>query len=130
MNCIKYWCENIKTLFLQPTPANEHVDGETDGGFVDDKQQRVQVQTLHQQPEEVGHDKVVKEHQDGFTAHLTHTHTFNVYNFISTKDNLIWHLVVLIYFLPPEGDNALESNSVWIGYSDVLAFVFNSNIFV
>lgn len=46
---------------------------------MDDEQQRVQVQTLHQQPEEVGHDKVVKEHQDGFTAHLhTHTHTLNV----------------------------------------------------
>lgn len=60
---------------LQPTPANEHVDGEADGGVVDDEQQRVQVETLHQQPEKVGHDEVVKEYQDGLAAHLTHTHT-------------------------------------------------------
>lgn len=64
---------------LQPTPANEHVEGETHGGVVDDEQQRVQVQTLHQQPEEVGHDTVVKEHQDDLTAHLTHTHTHLMY---------------------------------------------------
>lgn len=53
-----------------PTPANDHVDGETDRVVVDDEQQRVQVKTLHQQPEEVGHDEVVEEHQTGLTAHL------------------------------------------------------------
>lgn len=56
--------------WLQPTPADEHVDGEADGGVVDDEQQRVQVETLHQQPEEVSHDGVVEEHQAGLTAHL------------------------------------------------------------
>lgn len=55
---------------MQPTPADEHVDGEAGGVGVDDEQQRVQVETLHQQPEEVGHDEVVEENQAGFTAHL------------------------------------------------------------
>lgn len=36
----------------------------------DDDEQSVEVQTLHQQPEEVGHDEVVEEHQAGLTAHL------------------------------------------------------------
>lgn len=41
----------------------------------DDDEQRVEVQTLHQQPEEVGHDEVLEKHQAGFTTHLkTHTH--------------------------------------------------------
>ena len=61
--------EKIK-LRLRPTPADEHVDGEGGGVGVDDEQQRVQVEALHQQPEEVCHDEVVKEDQDGFTAHL------------------------------------------------------------
>lgn len=55
---------------VQPTPANEHVDGEADGVVVDDEQQCVQVETLHQQQEEVGHDEVVEEHQGGLAAHL------------------------------------------------------------
>ena len=54
----------------EPTPADEHVDGEVDGVVVDDEQQHVQVETFNQQPEEVGHDEVVEEHQAGFTAHL------------------------------------------------------------
>ena len=66
---------------LQPTPANEHVEGETHGGVVDDEQQRVQVQTLHH--------TVVKEHQDDLTAHLTHTHTHLMYR-ISFLLMLIW----------------------------------------
>lgn len=53
-----------------PTPANEHVDGEADVVGVDDEQQCVQVETLHQQPEEVGHNEVVEEHQTGLAAHL------------------------------------------------------------
>lgn len=81
MRASKRWCR-------RPTPANEHVDGEADGGVADDEQQRVQVQTLHQQPEKVGHDKVVEEHQDGLTAHLTHTQTHNGYHFIP-EDHLI-----------------------------------------
>lgn len=39
----------------------------------DDDEQRVEVQTLHQQPEEVGHDEVLEEDQAGFTAHLRRT---------------------------------------------------------
>ena len=60
----------IKTIIRARTPADEHVDGEAGGASVDDDQQRVQVQTLHQQPEEVGHDEVVGEHQADLTAHL------------------------------------------------------------
>lgn len=55
---------------MQPTPADEHVDGEGGGVGVDDEQQHVQVETLHQQPEEVCHDEVVEEHQAGSAAHL------------------------------------------------------------
>lgn len=40
----------------------------------DDDKQRVEVQTLHQQPEEVGHDEVLEEHEAGFTSHLKNTH--------------------------------------------------------
>lgn len=54
----------------QLTPANKHVDGEAGGVGVDDQQQGVQVKSFHQQPEEVGHHKVVKENQSGLTAHL------------------------------------------------------------
>ena len=54
-----------------PTPADEHVGAEGDGGGVDDHQQRVEVQPLHQQPEEVGGDEVVEEHQAALTAHLS-----------------------------------------------------------
>ena len=55
---------------VQRTPADEHVGGEAGGVAVDDEQQRVQVQTLHQQPEEVGHDEVVEEDKACLTAHL------------------------------------------------------------
>lgn len=78
-----------KLVCLQPTPANEHVDGEADGRVADDEQQCVQVETLHQQPEKVGHDEVVEEHQDGLAAHLTHTHRGNGYNCIPSEANLI-----------------------------------------
>lgn len=47
---------------MHPTPADEHVGGEANGDVVDDEQQCVQVETLYQQPEEVGHDGVVEEH--------------------------------------------------------------------
>ena len=60
---------------MPPTPADEHEDRETSGVGVDDDQQHVQVEALHQQPEEVGHDEVVKEHQAGLTAHLQQQRT-------------------------------------------------------
>lgn len=36
-------------------------------------QQSVEVQTLHQQPEEVGHNEILEKHQAGFTSHLKRT---------------------------------------------------------
>lgn len=38
---------------VQPTPADEHVDGEAEGVGGEDEQQRVKVKTFNQQPEEV-----------------------------------------------------------------------------
>lgn len=55
------------------TPADEHVDDEVSVLGEDDDEQRVQVQTLHQQPKEVGHDEVLEKHQTGFTSHLENT---------------------------------------------------------
>lgn len=52
------------------TPTNQHADGEADAAGPDDQQQHVQVQTLHQQPEEVRHDEIVEENQAGLTTHL------------------------------------------------------------
>lgn len=56
-----------------PTPADEHVDDEVSVLGEDDNEQGVEVQTLHQQPEEVGHDEVLEENQAGFTSHLRGT---------------------------------------------------------
>lgn len=53
-----------------PTPADEHVDDEVSVLGEDDDEQSVEVETLHQQPEEVGHDEVLEKHQTGFTSHL------------------------------------------------------------
>lgn len=52
------------------TPTNEHVDNKVSVFWKDDDQQRVEVQTFHQQPEEVGHDEVLEKHQAGFTSQL------------------------------------------------------------
>lgn len=57
------------------TPADEHVDDKVSLGE-DDDQQCVEVQSLHQQPEEVGHDEVVEKHQTGSTAHLRNKKAF------------------------------------------------------
>ena len=61
------------SVFSQLTPADEHVDDEVSVLGEDDDEQRVKVQTLHQQPEEVSHDEVLEEHQAGFTSHLKNT---------------------------------------------------------
>lgn len=55
------------------TPADEHVKDEVPVLREDDDQQRVEVQTLHQQPEEVGHDEVLEKHQTDFTSRLRNT---------------------------------------------------------
>ncbi len=57
----------------QPTPADEHVDDKVSILREDDNKQSVKVETLHQQPEEVGHDEVLEKHQTGFTSHLKNT---------------------------------------------------------
>lgn len=57
-----------------PTPANQHVDSEAAAAGVSEQQQGVQVEALHQQPEEVGHDEVVEENEAHLAAHL-HTQT-------------------------------------------------------
>lgn len=56
-----------------PTPADEHVDNKVSVLREDDDEQSVEVETLHQQPEEVGHDEVLEKHQTGFTSHLKET---------------------------------------------------------
>lgn len=61
---------NKCSCVLSPTPADEHVDDKVPVLREDDDEQRVEVQTLHQQPEEVGHDEVLEKHQTGFTSHL------------------------------------------------------------
>ena len=59
---------------MRPTPADEHVEEEAGGVGVHDPQQRVQVETFHQQPEVVRHDKVVEESHDRLAAHLKQQH--------------------------------------------------------
>lgn len=56
-----------------PTPADKQVDDEVAVLREDDDEQGVEVQALHQQPEEVGHDEVLEKHQAGFTSHLEDT---------------------------------------------------------
>lgn len=57
------------------TPANEQVCGEVAVlGEDHEHQQVVQVQPLHQQPEEVGHHTVVAEHHRGLASHLHTQH--------------------------------------------------------
>lgn len=63
----------LKTKSLL-APADEHVDDEMLVFREDDDQQGVEVEPLHQQPEEVGHDEILEKHQAGFTPHLMDTH--------------------------------------------------------
>lgn len=55
------------------TPADEHINGKMSVLREDDDKQSVQVQALHQQPEEVGHDEVLEKHQAGFAPNLRNT---------------------------------------------------------
>ena len=69
--CVDVCVHLCGSMCAQPTPAYEHVASE--GGVAgDDQEQGVKVQPLHQQPEEVGHDKVVKKHHTDLAAHLQH----------------------------------------------------------
>lgn len=56
-----------------PTPANKQVDDKVAVLREDYDEQGVEVQTLNQQPKEVGHDEVLEKHQTGFTSHLENT---------------------------------------------------------
>ena len=73
------------------TPADEHVDDKVSVFGEDDDEQRVEVQALHQQPEEVGHDEVLEEHQAGFTPHLKHTKVKDL-NCVSNPEMLKWKM--------------------------------------
>lgn len=66
------------------TPANESVEDEVFVLREDGNEQSVEVQRLHQEPEEVSHDEVLEEHQAGLTAHLEQTQTW-FSSFIQTK---------------------------------------------
>lgn len=60
-----------------PTPANKQVDNKVAVLREDYDEQGVEVQTLNQQPKEVGHDEVVEKHQTGFTSCLKNTQVQN-----------------------------------------------------
>lgn len=60
-----------------PTPANKQVDDKVSVLREDHDKQSVEVQTLNQQPKEVGHDEVLEKHQKGFTSHLENTKVQN-----------------------------------------------------
>lgn len=52
------------------TPSNQEIGQEAAAGREHGHQQGVQVQPLHQQPEEVGHGAVLEEHQAQLAANL------------------------------------------------------------
>lgn len=56
-----------------PTPADKQVDDKVAVLREDYDEQGVEVETLNQQPKEVGHDEVLEKHQTGFTSHLENT---------------------------------------------------------
>lgn len=73
-----------------PTPADEQIDHKVSVLREDDHEQGVEVQTLNQQPEEVGHDEVLEKHQTGFTSHLENTQVQNP-SHIPVKRNSRWY---------------------------------------
>lgn len=52
------------------TPSDQEVGQEAPSGGEHRHQEGVEVQPLHQQPEEVGHDAVLQEDQAQLAAHL------------------------------------------------------------
>lgn len=60
-----------------PTPANKQVDDKAAVLREDYDEQGVEVQTLNQQPKEVGHDEVLEKHQTDFTSRLENTKVQN-----------------------------------------------------